>query len=94
MPINNVNSSIDKYADDTLYVCHNDIAIIVKCLNEDLASLSKWLDLNLMKANVSKTKTMVLSTSAGISKIREVNIIMNGTSVERVNTFKYLGTQI
>ena len=52
------------YADDTLiYVRHNDIDVIEKCLNEDLASLSKWLDRNVMKANVSKTKTMILGTS-------------------------------
>ena len=73
------------YADDTsIYVCHNDIDVIEKCLNEDL-SLSRWLDRNLMKANVSKTKTMILGTFTRISRIRDVNIIMNGTAV---NTFK------
>ena len=42
MPKNVVNCSIDMYADDTLiYVCHNDIDVIEKCLNEDLASPSK-----------------------------------------------------
>ena len=83
------------YADDTLiYVCHNDIDVIEKFLNEDLVSLSKWLDRNVMKANVSKTKTMILGTSTRINRIRDVNIIMNGTAVERVNTFKYLGITI
>ena len=47
-----------------------------------------------MKANVSKTKTMILGTSTRISRITDVNIIMNGTAVERVNTFKYLGITI
>ena len=95
MPKNIVNCSIDMYADDTLiYVCHNDIDVIEKCLNEDLASLSKWLDRNVMKANVSKTKTMILGTPPRISRIRDVNIIMNGIAVERVNTFKYLGITI
>ena len=57
MPMNIVNSLIDMYADDTLiYVCYNDIAVIEKCLNEDLASLTKWLNMNLMKANVSKLR--------------------------------------
>ena len=95
MPKNIVNCSIDMYADDTLiYVCHNDIDVIEKCLNEDLASLSKCLDRNVMKANVSKTKTMILGTPPRISRIRDVNIIMNGIAVERVNTFKYLGITI
>ena len=69
-----------------MFVTVNDIDVIDKCLNEDLASLSKWLDRNLMKANVSKTKTMILGTSTRISRIRDVNIIMNGTAVERVNS--------
>ena len=73
----------------TLSAFHIDV--IEKCLNEDLASLNRWLDRNLMKANVSKTKTMILGTSTRISRITDVNIIMNGTTVERVNTFKYLG---
>ena len=97
IPKNIVNCSVDMYAYDTLiYVCHNDIDVIEKCLNEDLASLSKWLDRNVtcMKANVSKTKTMILGTSTRISRIRDVNIIMNGTAVERVKTFKYLGITI
>ena len=95
MPKNIANCSIDTYADDTLiYVCHNDIVVIEKCLNEDLASLSTWLGRNLMKANVSKTKTMVLGTSTRISRIRDVNITMNGIAIERVNTFKYLGITI
>ena len=73
----------------TLSAFHIDV--IEKCLNEDLASLNRWLDRNLMKANVSKTKTMILGTSTRISRMTDVNIIMNGTTVERVNTFKYLG---
>ena len=50
--------------------------------------------MNLMKPNVSKTKTMVLGTSARISKIKDVIFIMNSTAVEKVNTFKYLAITI
>ena len=41
-----------------------------------------------------KLRTMILGTSTRISRIRDVNIIMNGTAVERVNTFQYLGITI
>ena len=92
---NIVNSSIDMYADDTLIcVCLDDIVVIEKFLNEDLASLSSWLDMNLVKGNVSKSKTMVLGTSTRISKIKDVNINMNGTAVEKVNSFQYFGINI
>ena len=63
MPEYIANSTVDMFTDDTLlYVCHKDINVIEKCLNEDLASVSMWLDDNLMKANVSKTKVMIFGT--------------------------------
>ena len=43
------------YADDTLiYVCHNDVNVIEKKVNEDLQNLSNWLVNNHMKVNVNK----------------------------------------
>ena len=90
-----INSTVDMYADDTLiYFCHNDVKTIETCLTDDLASLSKWLDDNLMKVNVSKTKVMLLGTSARTSKINNINVVMNNCTVEKVNSFKYLGVNI
>ena len=45
-----------------------------------------------MKANVIKTKTMVLGIFTRISKIRDVNVndvVLNGTVVEIVNALKH-----
>ena len=82
------NSIVDMYADDTLiYVCHKDINVIENCLNEDLVSVGRWLDDKLMKANVSKTKIMILGTPAKTSKVNDVNIVMNNRTVEKVNSF-------
>ena len=90
-----MNSTVDMYADDTLiYFCHRDVKTIETCLNNDLASLSKWLDDNLMKANVSKTNVMLLGTSAKTSRINHINVVMNNCTVEKVNSFKYLGVNI
>ncbi len=89
------HSTVDMYADDTLiYVSHTDVNVIEKCLNEDLESIAKWLDNNHMKANVSKTKVMLLGTPNKISKVNQINIVMNGTDVENVKSFKYLGITI
>ena len=86
------HSTVDMYADDTLlYVSHEDVKMIEKYLNEDLESLSKWLDKNHMKANVSKTKVMLLGTSNKTSQVKEINVFMKGTVVENVKSFKYLG---
>ncbi len=95
MPKNIGNSTVDMYADDTLiYVSHKDVDVIEKYLNEDLACLGKWLDDNLMKVNVSKTKVMLLGTNSKTSKIDDINVFMNNTRVEKVNCFKYLGVTI
>ena len=51
-------STVDMYTDTLIYVCHKDIN--EKCLNEDLVSVSSWLDDNLMKANVNKTKVFLV----------------------------------
>ena len=91
---NSLNSAVKMYADDTLiYCCHEDVNFIEKCLYEDLASLSKWLDDNLMKVNVSKTKIMLLGTPVKTNNINSINFVMNNTTstVECVNYFKYLG---
>ena len=50
-------------------------------LNEDLKSLANWLDNNLMKTNVSKTKVMLLGTPAKISKVSNIVVVMNGVNV-------------
>ena len=81
------------YADDTLiYVCSKDVKEIENNLNEDLNTLCKWFDNNLMKANVKKTKVMILGTPVKTSKIDHVKVYMN--NVENVTCFKYLGVQI
>ena len=90
-----IKSTVDMYADDTLiYFCHNDVKTIETCLTDNLASLSKWLDENLMKVNVSRTKVMLLGTCARTSKINNINVVMNNCTVEKVNSFKYLGVKI
>ena len=83
------------YADDTLmYVCNKDIATIEKQLNEDLVSLSNWLNENLMKVNVSKTKIMLLGTPIKTALVNNINVFLNGSKLENVITYKYLGVLI
>ena len=52
-----------------------------------LCLISRWLDDNLMKANVSKTKVMILGTLAKTYKVNDANIVMNNSTVEKVNSF-------
>ena len=89
------HSTVDMYADDTLiYVSHNNVDLIEKYLNEDLECLTKWLENNRMKANVNKTKVMLLGTPNRTSQVNHIKVVMNGIDVENVDCFKYLGVTI
>lgn len=80
-----LNCTVDMYADDTLiYVCDKDVNVIEKCLNDDLKCISNWLQNNLMKANVSKTKLMILGTPAKLNHVDAINVMMNSNAVDRV----------
>ena len=95
MPNDLKHSTVDMYANDTLiYVCHKDVNVIEKKLNEDLHNLSIWLVNNHMKVNVSKTKVMLLGTIAKTSKVSHVHVFMDDIEVENVTCYKYLGVHI
>lgn len=79
-------SEIVLYADDTLIFtegesdeqCH-------ETLMRDLENINKWLKMNKLKLNESKTKIMALNTnSVSVYKI-------NNVTIERVKQIKYLG---
>ena len=49
------------YADDThLTYSDKDVNIIQSCLNEDLLNISKWLIVNKLTLNMTKTEFMLL----------------------------------
>ena len=95
MPVDLKHSVVDMYADDTLiYVCDKDVNVIENRLNEDINILCKWLENNLMKANVSKTKFMLLGTPVKTSQARDISVSMNNSEIEHVSCYNYLGVQI
>ena len=55
-------------------------------MDDGLASLSKWLDNNLMKVNVTKTEVMLQGASAKTGKTNHVNVVMNNHAVTTVHT--------
>ena len=74
------------YADDTLLYFHGtDLNTIQRALNNDLKQLAAWLLLNQMEVNVSKTKVMLLSSTARKPNVSDVNVCLNGQRLEIVN---------
>lgn len=92
--INDINeclkySKIGLFADDTLlYTTHKDPVVAAQQMNEDLANVQKWLNINKLKLNTEKTKCMVLNCKE-IGNLPPIHI--KNIEIERVKSIKYLG---
>jgi hypothetical protein len=77
------------YADDTLlYYSSNSTKDIELCVNEDLHSICKWLDENLLTLNCAKSKFLLFGSNR---RLKTFTIYINNQQLAREQTFKYLG---
>ena len=58
----------------------------------ELEKITKWLQINKLSLNTQKTKLMVFHRKQ--KHIKELNIFINGTKIDRVESFNYLGLTI
>lgn len=80
------------FADDTLLHVHaKTMDEAFQKINEDLERVSKWLNLNRLKLNVSKCKYMVINGKQGTLESEAYKIRIDGAEIERVDEYKYLG---
>ena len=88
------------YADDTSLVepigtFNADIkncTIVSEAINSELKLITDWLSLNKLSLNAKKTKMMIFHhRQRNISNIIP-NLYINGSQIERVNEFNFLGT--
>lgn len=78
------------YADDTTLLANGpDLNILIRDINENLASIKKWIISNRLSLNVSKTFAMLFSTRN--YDIPPLPIIFDGQPVEYRATGKFLG---
>ena len=84
------HSQICLFVDDTvLYNSNINKETMELELQEDLTSLSRWLNNNELTINVKKSKVMTFSTHS--RKIDGINLCINGQILDTVDTYKYLG---
>ena len=86
------SNSIIKFADDTVVVGliseNNEKAYL-----EEVADLSLWCQDNSLLVNVTKTKELIVDFRRA-QQPTHTPLMMNGTTVERVSSHKYLGVHI
>ena len=80
------------YADDTtIYFNLEDFTPEMREaeLNAELEKVNEWLKLNRLTLNTNKTKLMIFHRKP--RQISELNIVINGTQIDRVQLFNFLG---
>ena len=83
---------INLFADDTvLFIAAKHPLDVVALLNQDLHYLANWLKFKQLKLNISKTKYLIISSA---NSRLDVNIEIDGETIDRVNEIKYLGVII
>ena len=83
------------YADDTtIYFNLEDFDPynLERDINNELEKITIWLKMNKLSLNVQKTKLMIFHRRQ--KQINELNISINGTDIERVESFNFLGLHI
>jgi len=83
------------YADDTvIYFSSSCATEIEHFLNEDLPKLSSWFSTNRLTLNISKSKFILIGSPNKISSCNDINVVIDKSSLEYTDTFKYLGVTI
>jgi len=91
------NANLMVYADDILLSKPITTSSDLTALQSDLNLISNWLSNNLLTMNVNKTKLMIISRkrpTTSNSSIHPACVYVNGSPLEVMKCFKYLGVWI
>lgn len=80
------------YADDTvIYYSATSFTDVQRVVQDDLEKITLWMIDNELVLIKSKTKTLLFGTSQRLPVVSNFHIYLNGTKLEPVYSFKYLG---
>ena len=89
------NASMEIYADDTtVWVAGQDKASVNAVLQQEMNLVSSWVNENMLKLNVAKTKSIMLGTSYTLKSKPKINLMVENTIIEQVEEAKLLGVMI
>ena len=80
------------YADDTVFFCDASTRQELQiALEHKFTKISNWYNDNRLTINVKKTKFMLAGCKRMLSLFEDFELQSNGTQIDRVQSFKYLG---
>ena len=82
------------YADDTTIYYANTDPDHVRALNEDLQFIADWIKSNKLAMNIKKIQMMTLSRRAAKARAEKIKVQINGTTIPKQESIKYLGVTI
>ena len=87
--------NVTLYADDTVecYSSRN-LPDLIDTINHDLLNISKWLSLNQLTLNVTKSKFMIVGSRQKMNAVDPVNLSLVGKPLFQSDTFTYLGVKL
>ena len=90
--------TVSLYADDTcLYYAASNFLDLEKCVNEDLTSISKWLNYNGLLLNEKNCECMIIKPMRKTRLFNNVQVKINSSCINYIhqtNTCKYLGITV
>ena len=87
--------TVNMYADDVAsYFASKDVNKVTDSLNEDLSHIATWIDTNQLKMNIGKTQLMTLGGQSFRSKWQQVDVQLQGTTIPKRDSVRYLGLTI
>ena len=79
MPNCSEKVNVTLYADDTaVYYSSRNLPDLIDTINHDFLNISKWLSLNQLILNVTKSKFMMVGSRPKINAVDPVNLSLNG----------------
>lgn len=83
------------YADDTtLVIKGNNLDQMSLSMGNNLGNLAVWCRRNKIKMNTGKTNSMLFGTHQAIKKANKPDILIDGTKIDYVPSYKYLGIKL
>ena len=74
-----------------MYCYNTNLQELERQLNEDLLTVTKWLNEHKLTLNLDKTKSMLIGSNRKVGDIRSLSVSIFDYSITSVNNFKYLG---